>query len=389
MDTLTLNLSRFSGAAAHAGPYLDSNRAASPADPGPAPQALVAQLGGEVARSLSSALERVSALAADGHIDRAGLRALREEIDLARRAGIMAQQWARLCEPDLQLAQERVDLAALLREAVTLRQRASKAHDIQVKQTYTEVNWVSDGALVFSLVETLLDWAFEHARSRLVLRLDAKLSPNRARLACAFLRRHPAPAWADGGDGPDESLSTLSWRLLQRIAAVLGLQLTRRDTGDRSEMRLVLPGVEARAVAMAMGADSAVDSAQVWQEHALTGRHVVALCARREMRGLVRDALRPTGAMMDFVATLDEARQLFEDALPHAVIYEAALGGEPFDRLRDSLLAEAPALAFIQIAPGHRAFEVLEIEGRPHASVGEEAWLESLPVALLFELSRG
>jgi hypothetical protein len=349
----------------------------------------VAQLGGEVARTLSSALEQVSALAADGHIDRAALRALREDIDLARRAGIMAQQWARLSDAGLQLAHEGVDLAALLREAVTLRQRASKAHDIQIKQTYTEVELVSDASLLFSLVETLLDWAFEHARSRLVLRLDAKLSPERARLTCAFLRRHPAPAWGHISNGLDESLSTLSWRLLERITAVLGLSLSRHDTGDRSEMRLVLPGATARAEAAGPVPAPALDSVQVWTEQALTGRHVVALCARRELRSLVREALRPTGAMVDFVATLEEARQLFEDALPHAVVYEAALGGGPFERLRDSLIAEAPSLAFVQISPGQRAFEVLEVEGRPHASVGEEALLESLPAALLSELSRG
>ena len=42
--------------------------------------ALVSQLGSEVAAHLSKALERVTTLAATGKIDRAGLRALRDEI---------------------------------------------------------------------------------------------------------------------------------------------------------------------------------------------------------------------------------------------------------------------------------------------------------------------
>ena len=57
---------------------------------------LVAQLGSEVAAVLSTALERVTTLATTGKIDRASLRALREEVDHARRAAIMGQQVSRL-----------------------------------------------------------------------------------------------------------------------------------------------------------------------------------------------------------------------------------------------------------------------------------------------------
>ena len=84
-------------------------------------QALVSQLGSEVAETLSSALERVTTLSATGKIDRASLRMLREEIDRARRAGIMGQQVVRLGNGRVQLTNERLDLTALLSEA--LRQR--------------------------------------------------------------------------------------------------------------------------------------------------------------------------------------------------------------------------------------------------------------------------
>ena len=296
----------------------------------------------------------------------------------------------RLAAGNVRLAHERVDLAALLREAVTLRQRESRSRDIQIKQTYAELNVVSDAALMFSLVETTLDWAFEHARSRLVLRLDAKTSPTRGRLTCAFLRRRPdlSPP-GDMVDGQDTALSTLSWRLLQQTAAVLGLVLTRHDTSDRSEMRLTLPDAEAPPATALPGLDTDEVSSQFWHEQPLAGRHVVVLAAQREVRNIVRDLLRPMGTMIDFVATLDEARQLFEDALPHAIIHEAAFAGERFDQLRSSLLQEAPALAFIQIANGHQAFEVLQAEGHRYASMGVEALHDSLPAALLFELSRG
>lgn len=384
------------------------------------PQALLAQVGGEVARTLSSALERVSTLIATGQIDRDGLRALREEIDAARRASIMGQQWARLSDSNLQPAHQHVDLTALLREALTQRHRETQARGLEIKQALAEVALESDAALVFSLIETMLDWTLEHARSRAVFRLESKSLPARARLTCAFLRRHPNPARRHGPDPihiggqpdlEDPALNTVAWRLLQQTAAVLGLGLKRRDTGERCELRLHFPSTVAAVAAATTVATAAVTAVapvektkvkaalpapppdedagvQMPFSATLAGRHIVVLSAQREVRNIVRDALRPTGSMVDFVTTLDEAQRLFDEALPHAVVYEASLAGSRFSGLRNSLLLETPTLAFVQITPDSRAFEVLEFDGYPYASVGLDGLLESLPAALLFELSR-
>ena len=56
---------------------------------------IIGQIGTEVGLPLSAALERVTVLATTGKIDRAGLRMLREEIERARRAGMIGQQLAR------------------------------------------------------------------------------------------------------------------------------------------------------------------------------------------------------------------------------------------------------------------------------------------------------
>lgn len=52
---------------------------------------IIGQIGTEVGLPLSAALERVTTLATTGKIDRAGLRMLREEIERARRAGMIGQ----------------------------------------------------------------------------------------------------------------------------------------------------------------------------------------------------------------------------------------------------------------------------------------------------------
>jgi len=106
------------------------------------------------------------------------------------------------------------------------------------------------------------------------------------------------------------------------------------------------------------------------------------------VRNLVRTALRPMGLMVDFVTSVEDLRQLVADGLPHAVVYEAAIAGEAFERLRGEMLTEVPTLVFVRISDRGKAFEVLNIGGRQFTSVGRDAIMVALPEALTFELSR-
>jgi hypothetical protein len=361
------------------------------------PQALIAQLGSEVASTLSSALERVATLAATGRIDRDGLRALRDEIDLARRAGIMGQQVVRLCNGRVQLASERLDLTGLLREALLQRSREIDARGIEVRQVFTAAEVMSDATLLFSLLQTLLDWSFEHAVSRIDLKIDIKSWPSHARLTAAYAHRQPDEADSSmpstGAEG-EARLNTMSWRLLQQTALVLGLVVQRKDTPGTTELVLEFPGTLAARLPGLDSVESSVDpavassSVHAHNSQPLAGRHIIVLAARREVRNVVREALRPMGLMVDFVASVDEAREFCADGLPHAMIYEASLAGERFERLRTEMLAEVPTLPFIRIAEQGKAFEVLNLGGRQFASVGRDAIIEALPAALMFELSR-
>ncbi len=351
-------------------------------------QALIAQLGSEVASTLSSALERVAGLAATGRIGRDSLRALREEIERARRAGIMGQQVVRLGSGHVHLARERLDLNALFREALRQRRGEMAARGIEVRQLFTPASVASDATLLFSMLQTTLDWSFEHAVSRIDLTLEVKNWPAHAQLFVAFAHRPPDEVEPDGAvalAAEDSTLNTVSWRLLQRTAGVLGLFLRRRDLSGKTELALEFPDTVAPTLLAAGDAESeplAVNS------QPLAGRHLLVLAARREVRNVVREALRPMGLMIDFVASVEQAQELRAGGLPHAVVYEAALGGERFERLRGEWLAEAPGLAFVQIAEEGRAFEVLNAGEHQFASVGRDAIIESLPAALLFELAR-
>jgi len=117
------------------------------------------------------------------------------------------------------------------------------------------------------------------------------------------------------------------------------------------------------------------------------GRHVLLISAQRDVRSKIREALRPVGMMISFVGRLEEAERFCHDGLPHAVVVEAAMGGERFEPLRAAMLAEVPTLAFVQTASEGKSFEVLNIADRQFASVGRDGIVQSLPGAMLYEMA--
>jgi hypothetical protein len=355
------------------------------------PHALVAQLGSEVASALSYALERVNALAATGKIDRPGLRALREEIELARRVGIMGQQVSRLSSGRVKIARERLSLTELLREALLQRGREIDARGIELRQLFAPAEVMSDATLLFSLLQAMLDWTFEHAVSRIDLSIEVRNWPSRARLTSQFAHRPPdledrAPAPLDGESV--STLDTMSWRLLDQTASVLGIRVERKDTRGRTTLALEFPETLAPSVEGWQGAGFEDSASLALNSMPLAGRHVLAIASRRELRNVVRESLRPLGLMLDFVTSVEEAAAFCRGALPHAVVYEAALGGERFERLRSDALAAVPHIAFVEVAEDGKGFETVHRGGHQFARVGRNAVPTALGAALSHELAR-
>jgi CheY-like chemotaxis protein len=356
------------------------------------PLTLASQLGSEVATALSSALERVNALAATGKIDRAGLRALREEIELARRIGITGQQVIRLASGRVPVVREKLDLTALLREALLQRGREIEARGIEVRQMLASASVHSDPTLLFAFLQTLLDWSFEHAVGRIDLKLDVRSWPTHARLACSFQHVPPDEITTVAAElHPDTEtvpLDTMSWRLLQQSAKTLALLVDRNDTPGRTALTIEFPETVANSL-QAMAMPEAEDLAHLGPNSMpLTGRHVLVMAARREVRNSIREALRPLGLMLDFVGSVDEAVAFCREGIPHAIVYDGMLGGDRFEKFRGNLMAEVQQLAFVQITETGKAFELHNVGDRQYASVGRDAIGESLPAAMMFELAR-
>lgn len=345
-------------------------------------RALVSQVGHEVAEPLSSALERVIQLTTTGSIDREGLRALRIEIERARRVGMVSQQLARYASRRLRQSHERLDLAQTLQAVLTHRAREVQARGIQVKHSTRPIEVLVDPALLFSLINAVLDWAVELSHGAIDFRVDLKNWPAHGRIGCSF--SHDASRAAREAS----VLDTLNWHLIVQIAQTMALPLERSADTARMLLTLEFP----RTVNDALEGMSALEldhgDASSLNSKPLAGSHVLVIAARRDMRVQVREAIANMGLLIDFVASVDEAVDFCSEGWPHAIVFEALLRGERLDQLAETIRADLPGFSFIEIVEDGDTFEISGFNGMSHARVSRDTLKQSLPSALVFELSR-
>ncbi len=348
---------------------------------------LAAQIGREVGGPLSAALERVIQLTTTGRIDRAGLRALRAEIERARRAGIVAQQLARYASKRLRQSHERLNLASTLQSVLTHRSREVGSRGIKVRQSTRPIEVLVDPALLFGLLNALLDWALEWAHASIDFGVDTRNWPAHGCVLCGFTHE-PAPAGVAGADEEGPRLDSLNWHLLAQGAAATGLLLQRQVEGNRVSVTIEFPRTINESMAGVTAIDMDAGFSASLNSKPLAGSHVLIVAARRESRVAVRSAIADMGLVLDFVGSVDEAIGFCKEALPHAIVFEAALRGERLDQLADEIRAEVPGFAFIEIAEEGEAFEVSGFNGQSYARVGRDGLVQSLPSAIVFELSK-
>jgi CheY-like chemotaxis protein len=319
------------------------------------------------------------------------LRSLREEIEKARQVGIDSQQLARLASGRVRQSHERVPLCEMLGGVLSHRGRETLSRGIEVKLLpAAPVEVLVDAPLLFSLLNTLLDWALDCARSRIELHVDVKAWPAHARLTCRFEPR-PVAHRDDEVATPGKVLpiDSIHWRLLQQTARAMGLPFERVIETGGTALTLEFP----RTVNETMEGASAVEIDEGFatsiNTRPLAGNHVLVVARRRDVRVQVREALRDMGLIVDFVSSVDEAVDFCRDGLPHAIVIESVLCGERFGELRQDIAAEVPEFVFIEIIEDSRAFEMSGFNPAGMARVGRDVMAQSLPSALLFELARG
>lgn len=351
--------------------------------------ALLGQLGSEVAAALSTALEAVTTLATTGKIGRRGLRELRENIELARRIGIMGQQVNRLANGRVRQVAERVDLTGAMKDALLQHRRQVESLGYEVHQALSPAQVLADPTLIFTLLESLIEWSFEHARSAIEFRLDITGWPVFARLSCSFsfLSDEQVEQSLVAGLG-GSSLQTMSWRLLEQAARTMELPINLQEDGARARLTVEFPRTVNDPVEHIALREHLEGEPTALNSKPLAGSHLLVLAARRETRAMVRDAIRHMGLMVDYVASVEEMREFCNGGMPHAVLHESALSGERFEQLRRELLDDMPALVFVELAEDGQGVDTRTVNGRQFSRVSRGSIIDSLPPALMFELSR-
>jgi hypothetical protein len=352
---------------------------------------IIGQIGTEVGLPLSAALERVTVLATTGKIDRAGLRMLREEIERARRAGMIGQQLARFASGRIRQSPEQISVTQMLREVLLQRGREAAARQIEIRQALKPAEVVVDATLLHALMQAIVDWSLDLAQKSIEFKLDIKAWPPYARLSARF-----AHASSDASDRltpvgtPLPSLDSMSWRLVQQISWTLGLVMDRvvSDADGETTLTLEFP----RTIHDEIEGVSVVEIDQGFgvsdNSKPLAGSHVLVVAGGREMRSLIKESIRHMGLLVDFVNSVEEAEEFCRDALPHAIIYESVLANDRFHKLRVGISSEMPSFVFVEVAPEGNALRLSSVGNDSGAFIGRDAVMQSLPSALIFELSR-
>ncbi|MEP7099894.1 MAG: hypothetical protein ABI781_05260 [Burkholderiales bacterium] len=350
---------------------------------------LVAQIGIEIAVPLTAALERINTLTSTGKIDRAGLRALRDEVEAARQAGMIGQQLRRFASGRIRQSHERMQLADVLNGVIAHRSRETQARGIVVKPSLKPAEVIVDASLLFSVLNSTVDWALANAHSQIDFAIDIKNWPTHARLHCRFAHR-PVDELVDGAAATaPRGLDSLTWRLLEQTAWTMGLVVERKDEGAITTLTLEFPRTASNEVEGVSAIELNDGFAPSTNSQPLAGSHVLVIASRREMRVQIRDALRNMSLIIDFVNSVDEAAAFCREGLPHAVIIESIQAGERFANFREEIAKEVPDFVFIEIIEEGTTFEMSGFDGSSMARVGREVLASSLPSALMFELSKG
>jgi len=349
---------------------------------------LTARIGADIAHPLTSALERVNALIATGRIERDSLRALRDELDQARCVGMACQQVARLATRRLKQSHERIALHELLQHVLAHRALESQARGQEVRSSFEPADVLADPPLLFGFAHAVVDWAVSHAQGPLELQLELPAWPVQARWRVCFTPPHHGTE--AGSMTLWDPLRDVTWQLVVHTAQAIGLPLSLRRAPQKVELIVTFPRTVDPRTGQGPVPDQSVEVSEELSSNSqlLAGSHVLVVCARREVRLQIREAVRDMSMVVDFVGSLDEAMSFCADTLPHAMVVESVLVGPRCLEFRRRLRKASPDFPVIEIAEAGPDFEVSGVNGRDTASVNRQAIGHALAPALIFEMTR-
>lgn len=348
---------------------------------------LLSLVGKELAEPLTAALERVNALVGSGRIDRAGLRALLDEVDRARQVGISCQQIARLASGRARQSHERLSLTQVLGNVLALRARELQAGNINISAAMVPVEVLEDAPLLHAMLNALVDWCLACAQGDVQLGLSLSIWPVEARLTIQLQHKQADASDELPPDSPSPAVQGLSWALLTQTARAMGVKVSQKIEPNFTHVsfsfaRTVNPNhldEEPR--------EEEASFLSSMNSRPLAGSHVLVVASSRDLRLRVREATKPMGLVLDFVSSINEARAFCAHALPHAIVFESGLRGSAFDHLVIGIRREVPKFVLLELLEAGDTFDISSTSPTGVARIGREAIIGSMQSALVYELS--
>ncbi|WP_418318461.1 hypothetical protein [Piscinibacter sakaiensis] len=347
---------------------------------------LVGAVGIGIAEPLTDALEHIQSLVTGGRVDKARLLKLRDALDEARRVGITAQQLSRFATRRVRVSHERVQLDTMLRDMLRYRAREAIAHGLALPDPdgapLRPAEVLVDATLLHSLLGSLFDWLFRHAAEALQFAIDIRRWPGQVSLHCRF----DVPDWLS--DTAATPFDSLTWRLIEQIAATLDLAVRRGIDGRTVTLAMEFPRNAQPDLPVFGNRDDEPLPVADPDSMPLAGSAVLIVATRRALRLQVSHAIAHLGVLSDFASSVDEARDVCRSRLPDALIVEQALDGFRLAQLRSELREESAQLAYITITEEGKPFEMSDDNPQRLARVRRSALETALPSVLMFELSQ-
>lgn len=347
---------------------------------------IISQMGGDVAMHLS---------AVQAHLEELGpslpqapeLQKLQARLARVRQIGMLGQQLARMAAGEVHQVPEEVSLTTVLREVLAQQKARAALRGVELHRAMHPATVLLDPSLLHGFVQQLADWALAQAQDQLDIRLEMHDWPPQARLQ--LTASHPLPS-----DAPQASDQLLAWCLIEQMARAQHLRLERLDRPDLTQVLIVFPQTLSPDTAFGVGAgdDDAEHLSSAFAlsqaSRPLAGSHWLVIASQRDVRMEVREALRASGMLVDFVGSLQEAEAFCQDSMPHGILFEAILGGERVQRLRHRLSARAPHLVWVEITAEGLYSQPAEPSQERPARIGRDALSEQLNSLLESEYTR-
>ena len=360
---------------------------AAPEVPLPVAERIDLKLAGVIGSELSEPLAAMQyVLHAFTHarsISHSQITLLESSLQAARTVAMQSQQIARLAGGRLRQSHERLKLDELLRDALLQRTNIFRQRGVEIYQSLKPVEVIVDAGLLFSLIETAIDWAMSVGH-RLVVTLEMKNWPEHGML---LIKASEAVGGGVSREGLPES-ETLIWYLFSEIAHAMGVSIDRVTSTNEVSVMVEFPRTVRRLEGLtAVEVDTNDDSVNS-ESKPLAGHRVLLITDDKKLRFDTELVCRAMGLVVDAALNTSQGVRICERDVPHLVIIDQRVRDHIFDELREDLRRTDPNFPFIEIATESNTLEIAGWMSDSMTRLSRDTLSTQLSPILVMELAK-